>query len=85
MATNDPPDVLIDALKSLNFRAARDALAAFFVHAHKSRLGPVETVEQLVEIIPFIVYVAKPPGGAVMAQRTSSRDKADLENSVSGE
>jgi DNA replication protein DnaC len=50
MATNDPPDALIDALKSLNFRAARDALAAFFVHAHKSRLGPVETVEQLVEI-----------------------------------
>lgn len=45
-----PPDPVVDALRALGFRAARDALLAFFAHAHKSRLGPTETVEQLVEL-----------------------------------
>ena len=37
-----------DALKSLGLRASPDALAAFFTHATKSRLSPIQTVEQLV-------------------------------------
>ena len=48
--TNAPSDDLLDALGALGFRAKRDALAAFFAHAHKSRFGPTETVEQLVEL-----------------------------------
>ncbi len=47
MTTNDPSDI-VDAIKTLGFRAGRDTLAAYFTHAHKSRLGPTETVEQLV-------------------------------------
>jgi len=40
-ATDDSTRVdLIDGLKEIGFRAGRDALAAFFSHAHKSRLGP---------------------------------------------
>jgi len=50
MTTSDPPDDVVEALKALGFRAGRDALAAFFTHAHKSRLGPTETIEQLVVI-----------------------------------
>jgi len=48
--TNVPADDLLDALGALGFRAKRDALAAFFAHAHKSRFGPTKTVEQLVEL-----------------------------------
>ena len=44
-----PPDGNVpDALKSLGLRASPDALAAFFNHATKSRLSPIQTVEQLV-------------------------------------
>ncbi len=49
MTKSKPPsDDLLDSLSDLGFRAKRDALAAFFTHAHKSRLGPTESVEQLV-------------------------------------
>lgn len=43
-------DELADRVRRLGFRAGRDALAAFLTHAHKSRLGPTETVEQLVDL-----------------------------------
>ena len=42
----DPPD-LTAQLGQLGFRAGRDALAAFLTHAHKSRLGPTESIEAL--------------------------------------
>jgi DNA replication protein DnaC len=45
----DPPD-LTALLAQLGFRAGRDALAAFLVHAHKSRLGPTESIEALVAL-----------------------------------
>jgi DNA replication protein DnaC len=45
----DPP-ALTAQLASLGFRAGRDSLAAFLVHAHKSRLGPTESVEALVAL-----------------------------------
>jgi DNA replication protein DnaC len=49
--TTDPPnDDLIEGLKQLGFRAARDALAAFVTHAHKSRFGPTQTVEDLLAL-----------------------------------
>jgi DNA replication protein DnaC len=48
--TSDLPDDLLDALAALGFRAARDAIAAFFTHAHKSRFGPTQTVEELVAL-----------------------------------
>lgn len=50
MKTSEPSDDLFDGLGKSGFRAGRDALAAFFAHAHKSRLGPTETVEQLVAL-----------------------------------
>jgi DNA replication protein DnaC len=50
VTTNDPPDDLLDGIVQIGFRAGRDALAAFFAHAHKSRLGPTETVEQLLTL-----------------------------------
>ena len=37
-------------LTQLGFRAGREALVAFLVHAHKSRLGPTEAVEGLVAL-----------------------------------
>jgi DNA replication protein DnaC len=43
-------DDLVERLRRLGFRAGADALAAFLTHAHKSRLGPTETVEQLVDL-----------------------------------
>jgi DNA replication protein DnaC len=48
--TTVPPDDLLRSLAALGFRAGRDALGAFVTHAHKSRLGPTETIEQLVTI-----------------------------------
>jgi DNA replication protein DnaC len=45
----DPTD-LTAQLAGLGFRAGRDSLAAFLVHAHKSRLGPTESVEALVAL-----------------------------------
>jgi DNA replication protein DnaC len=45
----DPPD-LTAQLAQLGFRAGRDALAAFLTHAHKSRLGPTESIEALVAL-----------------------------------
>jgi DNA replication protein DnaC len=44
----DPPDLAVQ-LAQLGFRAGRDALAAFLTHAHKSRFGPTESIEALVE------------------------------------
>jgi DNA replication protein DnaC len=52
MTTSEPPNTLLDGLATLGFRAAKDALLAFMAHAHKSRLGPTETVEQLVALEP---------------------------------
>jgi DNA replication protein DnaC len=46
----EPPNDLVAALVALGFRARGDALTAFFVHAHKSRLGPTQTVEELVAL-----------------------------------
>lgn len=37
-------------LTQLGFRAGRDALAAFLTHAHKSRLGPTETIEGIIAL-----------------------------------
>ncbi|HZZ83224.1 MAG TPA: IS21-like element helper ATPase IstB [Anaeromyxobacteraceae bacterium] len=45
----DPTD-LTAHLAQLGFRAGRDALAAFLTHAHKSRLGPTESIEALVAL-----------------------------------
>lgn len=47
MSRSDPPTDITEVLRGLGFRAARDALDAFLKHAHKSRLGPAETLEQL--------------------------------------
>ncbi len=47
--TTDPPD-LTAQLAQLGFRAGRDALAAFLTHAHRSRLGPTESIEALVAL-----------------------------------
>ena len=44
------PEDLTDALHTVSFRASRSALLALLTHATKSRLGPVETCEQLVAI-----------------------------------
>lgn len=44
------PEDLSDALHAVGFRASRSALLALLTHATKSRLGPVETCEQLVAI-----------------------------------
>jgi len=43
-------DDLVEALRALGFRAGRDTLGAFLTHAHKSRHGPTETLEQLVAL-----------------------------------
>ena len=43
-------DNVIGGLVSLGFRTKQDALDAFIEHAHKSKLGPTETLEQLITI-----------------------------------
>jgi DNA replication protein DnaC len=48
--TTETPDDALAALAAIGFRAGRDALGAFLTHAHKSRLGPTQTVEQLVAL-----------------------------------
>jgi len=50
MTTADESRDLCDALASLGFRATRDALTAFWTHAHKSRLGPTQVGEGLVAL-----------------------------------
>jgi DNA replication protein DnaC len=47
--TTEPRD-LTEQLTQLGFRAGHDALGAFLTHAHKSRLGPTETLESLVAL-----------------------------------
>lgn len=42
-------DDLTERLRRLGLRVGRDALSAFLAHVHRSRLGPTETVEQLVD------------------------------------
>jgi DNA replication protein DnaC len=45
------PDANVPAaLRGLGLRTSPDALAAFFTHATKSRLSPIETVEQLIAL-----------------------------------
>lgn len=39
---------LVKSLQKIGFRTAQDALGAFLTHSHKNRLGPTETLEQLV-------------------------------------
>jgi DNA replication protein DnaC len=48
--TEPEPKDIVESLRALGFRAARDTLAAFLTHAHKSRLGPTETLEQMLVI-----------------------------------
>ena len=48
--TSEPPSSLADALAEVGFRANREAVAAFLTHAHKNRLGPTQTVEELVAL-----------------------------------
>lgn len=43
-------DDLTERLRRLGLRVGRDALSAFLAHVHKSRLGPTETVEHLVDL-----------------------------------
>jgi len=43
-------DDLTERLRRLGLRVGRDALAAFLVHVHKSRLGPTETLEHLADL-----------------------------------
>jgi DNA replication protein DnaC len=47
---SDDTDDLGERLRLIGFRARKDALAAFFAHAHKSRIGPTETIEQLADL-----------------------------------
>jgi DNA replication protein DnaC len=47
---SDDTEDLGDRLRRLGFRARKDALAAFLGHVHKSRVGPTETLEQLVDL-----------------------------------
>jgi len=49
-ATTSSPVDLSAALAGLGFRAGGDALDAFVTHAAKSRLGPVQTIEELVAL-----------------------------------
>jgi DNA replication protein DnaC len=44
------PDSLLDDLRGLGLRSSAEALRSFLAHAVQSRLGPVETVEQLAGI-----------------------------------
>ena len=43
-------DNVAAALRALGMRVAPDALAAFLTHATKSRLSPIQTVEQLIAL-----------------------------------
>lgn len=45
-----PSADLVERLRRLGFRVKADALAPFLAHVHKSRLGPTETIEQLVDL-----------------------------------
>lgn len=47
---SDDTEEFGDRLRRLGFRARKDAIAAFLAHVHKSRIGPTETIEQLVEL-----------------------------------
>lgn len=47
--TTDHNDLNVH-LTQLGFRAGHDALSALLTHAHKSRLGPTETIEALVAL-----------------------------------
>ncbi len=48
MKRSEPPSDLVAQLRDIGFRATPEALSAFLTHAHKSRFGPTETLEQLV-------------------------------------
>jgi DNA replication protein DnaC len=43
-------DDLVERLRRIGLRTKADALGAFLTHAHKSRLGPTETFEQLLDL-----------------------------------
>jgi DNA replication protein DnaC len=51
MTNNSAPTTdLVEDLRGIGFRSPREALAAFLTHAHKNRIGPSETIEQLLTI-----------------------------------
>ena len=47
---SDQTKNLGERLARLGFRVRKEALAAFLEHVHKSRLGPTETLEQLIDL-----------------------------------
>lgn len=59
-------DDLVERLRRLGFRSKADALGAFLTHAHKSRLGPTQTVEQLADL------EERSRGAVNLARRTRS-------------
>ncbi len=47
---NDPQPDIAQSLREIGFRSSSDALSALLTHAHKSRLGPTETIAGLVSL-----------------------------------
>ncbi len=45
-----PEDSLLAALTALGWRLPKESLQAFLTHAHQNRLGPTQTLEQLIEL-----------------------------------
>ena len=45
-----PEDSLLAALTALGWRIPKESLQAFLTHAHHNRLGPTQTLEQLIEL-----------------------------------
>ena len=41
---------ILEGLASMGFRSSRGSLDAFFTHAHKSRLGPTQVLEELIAL-----------------------------------
>lgn len=50
MNRDDLTDTLTDALHSVGFRASAEAIRALIQHAIQSHLGPVEVLEQLIQL-----------------------------------
>ena len=50
MTATTANDDLLSGLAALGLRASKEALLAFLTHAHKSRLGPTQTLEEFVAL-----------------------------------
>lgn len=50
MTATTTNDDLVSGLAALGLRASKEALLAFLTHAHKSRLGPTQTLEEFVAL-----------------------------------